>query len=131
MRRPCVPAALVLVAVLIAPAVARAFHPVTVDVQWSLPRISPSGRTLVIGAPGGGCFRAPQVTVEREDAVAVRLQVRMTYLVPDGEHEGCTADYRTERATVTLSGPLAGRRLDDQWRLSLFTIPPSRAAPRM
>jgi hypothetical protein len=129
-RRPYVPAAIVLLAVLIAPAVAQAFHPVTVDAQWSLLRISPSGRTLVIGTPGGGCFRPPQVTVEHEDAVAVQLQVRMTYLVPDGEHEACTADFRIERASVTLSAPLAGRRLVDQWRLSLFTIP-SAPAPRM
>jgi hypothetical protein len=98
---------------------------VTVDAQWSLLRISPSGRTLVIGTPGGGCFRPPQVTVEHEDAVAVQLQVRMTYLVPDGEREACTADFRVERALVTLSAPLAGRRLVDQWRLSLFTIPSS------
>lgn len=120
---------LVVAAVLLMPPVAAAFHPAVETVPWSLQRVSPSGRTLVLTVFGGGCWSSStrQATVIRQDRHVVELRVEMTQSVPDGPDEVCTADLAVLRLFVGLAAPLNGRALHFQttWSPTLRFMPPS------
>jgi hypothetical protein len=98
---------------------ADAFHTEIGPAKWSLEKVSPSGRYLVIAGAGGGCAGPLQVTDVRESAKTVALTVEQSQGVPDGPFEACTADYKFLTVGVRLNAPLAGRKLIGQWRFGL------------
>jgi hypothetical protein len=112
---------------------ADGFHSETLPAQWSLWKVSPSGRYLVISVVYGGCDQAPHVTDVQESTTAVTLTVMQQKGVPD-PGEGpliCPSILKVDQLGVHLSRPLAGRRLAGQWRLSVAPSGARGVAPRM
>lgn len=94
------------------PAVA---HVAQAPARWTLLRVGPSGRTLVVGAwKGDGCKRELRPVVVAEDAATVTLSV--TYPIPE-EPVYCPAVVGREIATLKLDTPLDGRALPSQSRV--------------
>lgn len=114
MRRSGLTAAVLAIAALWLPATATAYHPVVETKPWSLQRVSPSGRTLVVAVSGGGCWltSSRRATVIRQDKHVVELRVEMTRFIPDGQYEGCAMNGIAGLPVfVGLASPLKGRAL--------------------
>jgi hypothetical protein len=114
---------------------ADGFHTENVPAQWSLTKVSPSGRYIVVSALGqGGCEGTPQVAAVSETSTAVTLRVIRPQGVPDaGEAPApCPAiPSRVITMGVRLSAPLAGRTLVGQARFALFRAAPGAAVPHL
>jgi hypothetical protein len=101
--------------------------------DWTLLRVSPTGRTVVVGAVGGGCVGKPVVSVASQDDAAVTLAATQSEVVPDGPDDqvACTMDLRFYRVGVTLDRPLAGRALRTQARVRAWAPTLSGRPPRL
>jgi hypothetical protein len=108
---------------------ANGFHTDTGPAQWSLAKVSPSGRYLAIVGVGGGCAGPLVVTDVRQTATTVTVSVNQSQGFPEGPAEACTADYKVLHAGVRLDAPLAGRALVGQWRFPVMRL--GAAVPRM
>jgi hypothetical protein len=95
------------------------------DEHWTLLRVSPSGRILVLQAVGGGCGHDPRaITTERPHEVEIRVR----QLVPADRHAICPMIARIDTLRVRLSSPIAGRSVVHQ---SLRSVARPRAMPRV
>jgi hypothetical protein len=101
--------------------------------EWTLLRVGPSGRTIVIGAWGGGCGGRLRATVAKQDDAAVTLKVTFPVPVSDDPQDPvmCPAIARKEIATVKLDAPLDGRALPGQARIHVSLPPTAARLPRL
>lgn len=78
------------------------------DERWAVLNVSPTARTLVVRALGGGCGRRPRATAIERPA---RVVIHVRQAVPSDPETVCPMIARIDTFNVHLSSPIAGRRV--------------------
>lgn len=118
---------------MLADAPVPAVHTEQQPARWTLLRVGPSGRSVVIGATAGTCQGPLEAAIATQDDAAVTLTATFPTPVPDDPSEQvlCPAIFARYVVTVTLDAPLDGRALKGQARLLRWRQAPPASLPRL